>query len=121
MKILICEDDKNIAEAMKIILTDSGYQVDLEFDSDKVLGKIKKTNPDLIILDLCLSGVDGKTLSKEIKTNQELRSMPVVMISASNQLEKITQELLVDDFLPKPFDIDDLLAVVKKYARSVKS
>lgn len=115
MKILIFEDNKNIAEAMRIVLSENGHNVNLAFDTSSVLQKIKKIKPKLIILDFYLSKTNGGQLSKKIKEQRDFQSTPIVMISASTEPQTAAIKCHIDDFLLKPFEIKDLLSIVNKY------
>lgn len=114
-KILIAEDDKAIIEVVKIILENEGYLI-LATDREEAIHEaLKKESPDLILLDIWLSGEDGGKIAKYLKEKKETKHIPIVIMSANNETEKITKDAGADDFLLKPFNIDDLLYIVKKY------
>lgn len=114
-KILIAEDDKAILEVVKIILENEGY-IMLSADREKaIFDALEEHSPHLILLDIWLSGEDGGKIAKYLKQKDETKHIPIVIMSANNETEKITREAGADDFLLKPFNIDDLLYVVKKY------
>ena len=116
-KILIAEDDRAILEVVKIILENEGYTT-VSTDREETIFKIANTDaPHLILLDIWLSGHDGGKIAKELKTNKKTKNIPVVMLSANTETEKITIESGADGFLLKPFDIDDLLQIVRKHIR----
>jgi len=71
--------------------------------------------PDLILLDVLLSGKDGREIVKQLKSQEETKSIPIIMFSAHPSAEKTAREAGADDFVAKPFHIDFLLAVVAKY------
>jgi len=117
-KILVAEDDKAIIDVVKIILEDEGYQV-FTADQGKVVHKIVTLNkPDMILMDIWLYGEDGGKITKQLKANERTKNIPLVLMSANNETEKITKEVSADDFLLKPFTIEDLLRIVRKYIRS---
>jgi len=114
-KILIAEDDKAITEVVKLILDNEGYEV-FTADQGKTIYKILEVhNPDIILLDIWLYGEDGSQLAKHIRSKPKTKHIPIILMSANNETEKITKEVSADDFLLKPFDIDDLLKIVRKY------
>lgn len=117
-KVLIAEDDKAIIEVVKIILENEGYEV-LTADQGEIVHKtIAQHNPDVILLDIWLYGEDGGQIAKEIKAKTKTKHIPIVLMSANNETEKITKEVGANDFLLKPFNIDDLLYIVRKYIKS---
>jgi DNA-binding response OmpR family regulator len=116
-KILVAEDDHSILEVIKIILEGEGYQIISTNEQDMVLRLISEYKPNLILLDIWLSGHDGGKIAKHLKSKQETKYIPIILISANNETPKITIESGADDFLLKPFDIDDLLKIVKKYMK----
>jgi DNA-binding response OmpR family regulator len=71
--------------------------------------------PDLLLLDIWMSGVDGKDICKHLKSAAATKHIPVIMVSAAKDIEQIAKDSGADDFIPKPFQIEDLLAIVAKY------
>jgi DNA-binding response OmpR family regulator len=114
-KILIAEDDRAIIEVVKIILENEGYIVIATDREEAIYEALKDNPPDLILLDIWLSGEDGGQIAKYLKGNEETKQIPIVIMSANNETEKITKDAGANDFLLKPFNIDDLLYVVKKH------
>lgn len=113
-KILIVDDDIDIAEAMEMILSDVGYEVIVNREDD-ILGTINKEKPKLVILDVLMSGVDGRDICAAIKNDPLLRSTAVVMISAHPMVLKSVEKFGANYFLSKPFESDDLVRIVGKY------
>lgn len=112
-KILVVDDDVVILDVIKTILEDKGYIVEALSDAKFVLEAIKQNPPAMIILDVWLGGTSGKKVARLIKKNTD--AIPVVMISATHNLRQIAGEAGADDYLPKPFDISDLLQIVHRY------
>jgi DNA-binding response OmpR family regulator len=117
-KILIAEDDKAIVEVVKIILENEGYDILLADQGAQVHKTVTEHKPDLILLDIWLFGEDGGQIAKEIKSKDHSKHIPLIMMSANNETEKITKQNGADDFLLKPFNIEDLVGIVKKYTAS---
>jgi CheY-like chemotaxis protein len=113
-KIFIADDDQDICESLATIIEDAGYDVDYVSDRNP-LDKINKVEPDLILLDIWMSGIDGGMVCKFIKSNPKTKNIPVILISANNETEKIANKVGADGFVTKPFDIDYLLKVVNTY------
>lgn len=114
-KILVAEDDTAILEVIKIILEGESYEIISTDDKETIYKLIKSHNPSLILLDIWLSGHDGGKIAKNLKSSIHTKHIPLIMISANNETEKITKESGADAFLLKPFDIDDLIKIVKKH------
>ena len=117
-KILVAEDDKAIVDVVKIILESEGYDVFTADQSKIVHETIALHNPDMILMDIWLFGEDGGQIAKTIKSKSQTKDIPLVLMSANNATEKITRQVGADDFLLKPFNIDDLLSIVRKYVKS---
>jgi len=114
MKILAVDDDRDIVDVIQIILEDEGYEVSTLTSGIDVLSAIASIRPDLILLDVMLGGIDGRDICRQIKTHEIFKNIPVVMISASHNLQSLLR--LPDspnDFIAKPFDIDSLVKTVK--------
>ncbi|HSX09035.1 MAG TPA: response regulator [Candidatus Saccharimonadales bacterium] len=112
--IVVADDDPAILDAMKMILESYNYKVETVSDGS-VLPKLMTIKPKLLFLDIRMSGVNGKDVCRELKEIDETKDIPVVMISASCDLIKIVKEAGADDFLEKPFEMNDLLSKVNKY------
>jgi DNA-binding response OmpR family regulator len=112
-KIMIADDDPGILDALKIILEDEGYDVSVTVNGETLL-KMKKEFPDLLLLDIWMSGMDGRDICKRLKKQQLTKDIPIMMISANKDVKDISLACGADDFLSKPFDIDDLLEKIKK-------
>ena len=114
MEILVVDDNKDICMLIENILLSEGYKVasccnPLEFNT-----LLEKVRPKLIITDMLMSGFDGRTLTKEIKNNPETQDIKIMLMSAHPDASKISETIGVDDFLTKPFEIDDLVTKVQE-------
>ncbi len=116
-KILIIDDDQGILEAIKAILEFSDYQVETSDYSEKLILKEKNSLPDLILLDLLLSGKDGKEIAKELKGNSYTSHIPIIMLSAYPTASEAAKLGGADDFLAKPYDMDELLKKIKNHLK----
>jgi CheY-like chemotaxis protein len=113
-KILVADDDPGIVDVMQIVLEGGGYEVITTLNG-KHVKKLCNEKPDLIFLDIWMSGIDGKIVCKELKADPQTKNIPVVMFSANRDTKEITSECGAEDFILKPFDIKDLLAMADKY------
>ena len=113
-RILAVDDDNDILEVLQFILEDSGYEVDTLSDGHYLMDKIREKHPDLILLDIMLGSLDGRELCKAVKNQDSMHHIPVIMISASHNVSKtLNQEGAPNDFIAKPFDINNLLSKIK--------
>lgn len=113
-KILIADDDPGILDALTIMLEFEGYEVDCTLDCDELLTG-ESGLPDLLLLDIWMSGTDGRDICKLLKQSVRTCKIPVIMVSASKDIESSAIEAGADDFLAKPFEMDDLLRKIEKH------
>ncbi|TMC37638.1 MAG: response regulator [Chloroflexi bacterium] len=114
-KILVVDDEPDILEFLQVILEEEGYLVATTEKGEYVEKLHAGGLPDLILLDVLLSGKDGREIVKQLKSQEETKSIPIIMFSAHPSAEKTARDAGADDFVAKPFQIDFLLAVVAKY------
>lgn len=114
-KILVIDDDLAINELIKINLELAGYKVMTAFDGNKGYALAKQENPDLIVLDVMMPDVDGYTVAKRIRENDDTKDIPILMLTALNMLQNKVQgfNIGVDDYLVKPFEMEELQVRIK--------
>ena len=117
-KILIVDDDKDILEALTDLLELEGYIVQVTPKGELAIKTIQEFHPNLVLLDLLLSGIDGATISKNIRKIPELLKLPIIIMSAHPNAQKTIEGSGANEFLRKPFDVEQLLALIKKYIPS---
>lgn len=115
--IFVVDDDPGILEVITIILTERNYKVVAFSDGTNILTEVKKQKPDLIFLDIWISGSDGRDITRRLKAETETKEIPIIIVSALNETEKIAKEVGADSFLAKPFDIDTLARQVTKFTK----
>lgn len=116
-KILVVDDDPDILDALQLMLEDAGYEVTISEKGDYA-ENLHDTNgglPDVIILDVLLSGKDGRLICQKLKGQDETRHIPIIMISAHPNARQSVTAVGADDFVAKPFDMDELLVKIAKY------
>lgn len=118
-KILLVEDDQDIATLLQLNLQDEGYQIVNVADGHKALALLGKYTWDAVILDLMLPGVDGLEICRRIRHKTLTRYLPVIIISAraSETHRVLGLEMGADDYLAKPFSVLELIARVKALFR----
>ncbi len=111
--ILVIEDDRSTIEILLLILQNAGYKVDVATDHN--LGFLKtKIYPRLILLDHNLGQKNGSDICKELKNNDETNHIPIILISAMEDVGIIAKEACADDYIAKPFGIQVLLSKIEK-------
>ena len=115
-KILIVDDDANIAELISLYLTKEFYEVQIVEDGERALQVFDTLQPNLMLLDLMLPGIDGYQVCREIRTRS---NVPIIMLSAKGEIfdKVLGLELGADDYMIKPFDSKELVARVKAVLR----
>ncbi|RKR83267.1 response regulator receiver domain-containing protein [Mucilaginibacter gracilis] len=113
-KVLAVDDDPYILDALVELLKYSGYDVNTTPKGDEVFKKIDEFSPDIILLDIMLSGLDGREICRQIKSDKKTSQIPVIMISATPNLTQSVLESGANDFVAKPFDIFLLLDKIEK-------
>jgi len=121
-RILVVEDDRDIAELVARYLERSGFEVDILSSGTQVLAAIASRPPDLLILDLMLPGVDGLEICRSIRSTTATRTIPVIMLTArAEESERIAGlEIGADDYIAKPFSPNELVARVRALLRRVE-
>lgn len=115
-KILVCDDDKDIVEAIDIYLTQEGYEVLKAYDGDEAIKVLKSNEVDLLIMDVMMPRLDGIRATLKIRENM---SLPIIILSAkSEDADKILGlNIGADDYITKPFNPLELVARVKSQLR----
>ena len=114
-KVLVVDDERDILDFLQIILEEEGYIV-MTTDKGEYLEKLHNGGlPDVILLDMLLSGKDGREIVKYLKSQEETKHIPVIMFSAHPGAEETARKAGADDFVAKPFEIDVLLTCIAQY------
>lgn len=118
-KILIVDDDNNIAELISLYLTKECYDTIIVNDGESVMPAMEAQEPNLILLDIMLPGMDGYQVCREVRAKY---SVPIIMLSAKGEVfdKVLGLELGADDYIEKPFDSKELVARVKAVLRRYK-
>jgi two-component system, OmpR family, alkaline phosphatase synthesis response regulator PhoP len=121
-KILVVDDEEDILELVSYNLTKEGYQVICVPSGEQALKRAREDNPDVVLLDLMLPGLDGLDVCRQLKHSPETSGIPIIMITAKGEDADIVSglELGADDYVVKPFSPRVLLARIKKVLRRTK-
>jgi DNA-binding response OmpR family regulator len=120
MLILVIDDDPDICTMIKMVLEYHGYAA-IAADGEEKTKKILLAEPvDLIIMDMLLSGSDGTDICRQLKQDEKTVSIPILMFSAHPNAKEICLEAGADDFISKPFEMDDLMGKISFFLQPKK-
>ena len=116
-KVLIVDDEPDIVTALKFNLELENFECIEAYDGEEALLKAKNENPDLILLDIMLPKINGYKVSRLLKFDESYKHIPIIMLTARAQEKdiKVGEETGADEYITKPFEMDKLMSVIKKY------
>jgi len=120
-KILVLDDDPDIGTMIKMMLEYKGYSVTVSDRAEQANEILRTDAVDLIIMDMLLSGVNGTDLCSELKKDSSLARTPVIMISAHPNAKEICLQAGADEFISKPFDMQDILSKIDHLIHNSKN
>ena len=112
-KVLVLDNDGDVLDIMQEALNYEGFQVKIIEETDNIFAVIDDFDPDLIILDYILSGINGGEICHQIKANPKTTDVPVMIMSAYPRVIKSLGYYGCGDFISKPFDLDDIVQRIK--------
>jgi len=116
-KIIVVDDSPAILDSVKLMLNMEGFEVsNYERGSEMFNSLTVSSKPDVILMDMWLSGEDGRDICKQIKASQDFKDIPVVIMSASRGLGDTAIESGAVDFIPKPFDLGEIVEKIRYYS-----
>lgn len=115
-RILVVDDVPDNLFLLQALLEAEGYQVELASDGKTALAKIQELLPDLVLLDVMMPDMTGYEVTQQIRQNEQVASVPIVLITAFGEtMAPHAPELEVNDFIRKPIDVEELLTRVKAF------
>ena len=118
-KIFIFDDNLEILELCTEILEDLGCQVNTSATTNSIEKQVTEFMPDLIFMDNWLPDMSGIEATRLLKGNDDLKNIPVIYFSANSNISELAAEAGADDFIAKPFDIDQFENIVQKYIAGI--
>ena len=112
IQILVVEDDPDLGTMIKLMLEHKGFAVTLPERIEQTEQILRNNNIDLVLMDMLLSGANGMNICTELKSGNETKHIPVMMISAHPEAKELCLGAGADDFISKPFDMQDLILKV---------
>jgi len=118
-KILIVDDEPDLVETLRFALELEGYNVLVAVNGEEGLNTARQEKPDLILLDLMLPKLDGYKVCRLLKFDERYKSIPILMLTAKTQDKDriLGKETGANEYLTKPFDMDELMAKIKSYLK----
>jgi CheY-like chemotaxis protein len=120
-RILVVDDDASILEVLQMMLEEEQYQIETTAISEEIYQRVAEFRPHLILLDVLMTGIDGRIIARTLKQQNHTRHIPIIMLSATPTVEETARDSGGDEFLAKPFEIDTLLMLIEKYVGSPSS
>jgi DNA-binding response OmpR family regulator len=111
-RIFLCDDDRDIVEVTRFIL-EKIYTVDVFYTCEAIISSAAEAQPDVILLDLWMPNEGGRTIAHKLKHHPLTNKIPVILFSAANDLSKIAVETEAAGYIAKPYDIEELVAVIE--------
>jgi len=115
-KILVIDDDPDVRSVMNHLMKKQGYEVSTASSRDEALSALRQFHPSVILLDVLLSGSDGRELCKEIKSSDQWKNITVIMFSAHPGAADNIESYGADDFISKPLNTEMLLEKLERFA-----
>lgn len=116
-RIVVVEDDPAVLDVQRLILEEGGYAVETVANA-ATLRDFSHGPPDLLLLDIWMSGWDGRDLCRDLKGDEETRGIPILFCSANRDGERIAREAGADGFIAKPFDMETLLQTIARHLKN---
>ncbi|KGE13619.1 response regulator transcription factor [Sphingobacterium deserti] len=107
-KIFLADDNDGILDMLRIVLEGEGFEVIVPEYPEDILNWPGEL-PNLIVLDVWMSGADGRNICKQLKSTQQTKGIPILLMSANNDIEQMAKEAGADECIAKPFEISDFL------------
>ncbi len=116
--ILVVEDDPQVARLMVLVLQRNGHDAQVVADGQSALDRARDISPAMIFADLTIKGMGGEELCGALKAHPETKGIPYVVVSGDRDVAEKARLCGADDYMGKPFEFDDLIRLVNKYARA---
>lgn len=116
-KILILDDDSDILFFCTYVFENLGFTVRSSNHCNDIISQVESSQPDIILIDNWIPDIGGVKATQQLKSNQDLKNIPVILFSANSNLPQLAEEAGADDYLRKPFDLEELESLAYKYVK----
>lgn len=115
--IAVFDDDRDLLDIFSFALEDKGYKVTVFNDCKDIISRVRELRPALILMDNWIPDVGGEKAIEYLKSEEDLKDIPIILVSATNNLEEVAKRANVDAAVVKPFDLEVLTDTVAKLVR----
>lgn len=116
--ILVVEDDPQVARLISLVLQRNGHSSEVVADGQSALDRAREVRPTMIFADLTIKGISGQALCSALKSLPETKTIPYVIVSGDRDIAEKARVCGADDYMGKPFEFEDLIRLVNKYAKT---
>lgn len=118
-RVLVVDDIADNLVLLQTVLESEGYIVETALSGKAALDKLEQVNPDILLLDIMMPGLNGYEVTQQVRQHEKFASMPIVLLTAHDEFfQKPYREVGANDLIRKPIDFDELLYKVENYTRS---
>jgi CheY-like chemotaxis protein len=116
--ILVVEDDPQVARLIALVLQRNGFESQIVSDGQSALERAREARPAMIFADLTIRGMGGEALCSALKSDAGTKAIPYIVVSGDRDIAEKARVCGADDYMGKPFEFNDLIRLVNKYARA---
>jgi DNA-binding response OmpR family regulator len=116
--ILVVEDDPQVARLIALVLQRNGFESQIVSDGQSALERARESRPAMIFADLTIRGMGGEALCSALKSGADTKAIPYIVVSGDRDIAEKARVCGADDYMGKPFEFNDLIRLVNKYARA---
>ena len=113
--VLVADDDNDLLQLVKIQLQQAGFEVQISLNGNGIMAMAVDAHPDVILLDIAMDGISGGDICKKLKTYDKTSAIPVIMISANDNIESIANTCGANDFVRKPFNVQAIKEKIRRF------
>ncbi len=113
--VLVADDDFDLLQLVKMQLQQAGFAVQLSLNGKGVIKMAQEDLPDVILLDITMDGISGGDICRKLKSNGQTAAIPVIMISANDNIADVAQHCGANDFVRKPFNVQAIREIIGRY------
>ena len=113
--VLVADDDIDLLQLVKMQLQRAGFLVQLSLNGKGIVKMALDAHPDVILLDITMDGISGGDICKKLKSNNQTSAIPIIMLSANDNIEDVAQHCGANDFVRKPFNVQAISETIARY------
>ncbi|MBF6612002.1 MAG: response regulator [Chloroflexi bacterium] len=114
-RVLVVDDDPDLVAICSLVLEHEGYKIDIARNGYEAYNRLERDGVDVVLLDVMMPVLDGITVCKMVKRDPRFKKVPIIVMSASERMQKEADDCCADAVISKPFDIDHLVSTVQRF------